>query len=94
MAAIMLDSLVRVPEDVIFRELDGEAVLLNLHTGIYFGLDAVGTRIWQLVELQHGSIRAVWQAMVDEFDAQPERLEQDLLAFVRELNGSGLLTAH
>jgi len=94
MTTITIDSSVRIPEDVMFRELDGEAVLLNLQSGIYFGLDAVGTRIWQLVELQQGSIRGVWQAMVDEFDAEPERLEQDLLAFVRELNSSGLLSAH
>ncbi len=45
-----LDAAFRIPDEVIFRELDGEAVILNLDTGIYFGLDAVGTRIWRLIE--------------------------------------------
>ena len=45
-----LDAMFRIPDEVIFRELDGEAVILNLDTGIYFGLDAVGTRIWRLIE--------------------------------------------
>ena len=36
--------------DVVCREIEGEAVLLHLGTGIYFGLNAVGTRIWQLLD--------------------------------------------
>jgi len=42
------DSII-IPDDVLFRELDGEAVLLNLKTGIYFGLNPVATRMWQLI---------------------------------------------
>jgi len=43
MTAPTLDAAFRIPDEVIFRELDGEAVVLNLDTGVYFGLDAVGT---------------------------------------------------
>ena len=39
----------RIPEDVVSREVGGEAVLLNLATGTYFGLDGVGTEIWNLL---------------------------------------------
>jgi len=45
-----LDRSVRVGKDVMFRELDGEAVLLNLESGKYYGLDPVGSRIWQFVQ--------------------------------------------
>jgi hypothetical protein len=34
-----------IPEDIVFRDLAGEAVILNLGTGMYFGLNAVGTQI-------------------------------------------------
>jgi hypothetical protein len=88
---VSLDASVHVGEDVVFRELDGEAVILNLQSGVYFGLDAVGTRIWQLCG-QHGSLRSVWQAMRDEFDAPAEDLEADLLTFIDELAAKGLLT--
>jgi hypothetical protein len=40
-----LNSTLRVPDDVLFRDLDGEAVILNLRTGTYFGLDEVGMRM-------------------------------------------------
>ena len=38
-----------VHPSVICRELSGETVLLNLESGVYYGLDAVGTRVWQLL---------------------------------------------
>ena len=87
----LLDSSVHVAEDVVFRELDGEAVLLNLQSGVYFGLDPVGTRIWQLCQ-EHGSIRAVWQALQGEFDASPDILRSDLLELLDELSAEGLVT--
>lgn len=89
--AASLDRSVCVGKDVVFRELDGEAVILNLETGTYFGLDAVGTRIWQFCQ-DHGSLRSVWQAMQREFDAPADVLQADLLAFVDELSSRGLVT--
>ena len=86
-----LDRSVRIPDEVLFRELQGEAVILNLASSTYFGLDPVGTRIWQLCEA-HGSLRSVWQAMQQEFDAPEETLQSDLLAFVDELSAKGLVT--
>ena len=86
-----LDRSVRIPDEVLFRELQGEAVILNLASSTYFGLDPVGTRIWQLCEV-HGSLRSVWQAMQQEFDAPEETLQSDLLAFVDELSAKGLVT--
>ena len=65
MAVARLDVSIDIPDDVIFRDLDGEAVVLQLDTGFYFGLDAVGTRMWQLME-QHKALRPVFNTLVDE----------------------------
>jgi len=88
---LSITDAVCVPNDVIFRELNGEAVILDLHKGTYFGLNSVGMRIWQLCE-QHGSLRQVWEAMQREFDASGEALQSDLLTFVNQLSAKGLLT--
>jgi hypothetical protein len=85
-----LDRSVRIPDDVVFRELAGEAVILNLDSSTYFGLDPTGTRIWQLCEI-HGSLRGVWEAMQEEFDASSDVLRSDLLAFIDELSAKGLV---
>jgi hypothetical protein len=85
------DTRVRVPDDVVFRALDGEAVVLNLESGIYFGLDAIGTRMWQLVtELE--SIGSARDQLLAEFDAPAAQLESDLLTFVGELHAKKLVT--
>jgi len=86
-----LDATVRIPDDVVFRELDGEAVILNLASGMYFGLDAVGTRIWQLLDT-HRSLRRTLAALEQEYDAPLDQLAADLTAFVDQLKAKGLLS--
>ena len=85
-----LDSRVEVNEDVLFQELQGEAVLLNLKSGIYFGLDAIGTRIWQLFS-KHEALSAVAQAIVEEYEVTLDSCEADLLTLVSELERQGLV---
>ena len=84
MNAISLDHTVRIGEDTVFRELAGEAVLLQLEAGMYFGLDAVGTRLWHLIA-ERGKLRDVWYAAQQEFDVDPSTLERDLLGLVAQL---------
>ncbi len=73
-----------------FRELDGEAVILQLEAGMYFGLDPVGTRLWQLIEA-HGQLRPVLEAALQEFDVPPDVLEQDLIELVSRLSEKELV---
>jgi hypothetical protein len=89
-ADLSLDSSLRVSEDVVSRELDGEAVILNLASGVYFGLDPVGTRVWQLIE-HRGCLKDVLSVMRDEFDAPAEKIEGDLLQLASELLQKGLV---
>jgi len=78
------------PEHVMFRELDGEAVLLNLQNEVYYGLDEVGTRMWQLLTTSD-SLQAAMDTMLEEFDVSPETLEQDMAKMIKELKSNGLL---
>ena len=87
---ITLRDSLQVGEDAVFRDLDGEAVLLNLDTGIYFGLNKSGTRIWNLIA-QHGSLQKVLDAMAEEYAASPPSLENDLLQLVSQLSEKGLV---
>lgn len=81
-----------VNPSVVFREMDGEAVLLNLDSGVYFGLDAVGTRVWTLL-LEHGATAPVCAQMEQEYEVGRAELERDVLRLVRELHQKGLLVA-
>jgi hypothetical protein len=73
-----LNDSLRIPDNVATRTIGNETVLLNLDTGTYFGLDAVGSRFIELLE-SNGTLAVVHRLMLDEFDVKPEVLEADLL---------------
>ena len=81
---LTLDQTVSVSPDAVFRELDGEAVVLNLETGMYYGLDRVGTVIWRAVEPK-GTLRQALARVVAEFETEPEAAEADLLELASHL---------
>ncbi len=77
-------------ENVVSRELEGEAVILNLESGVYFGLNEVGTRIWTMIQ-QYGSLRKVLEAVQQEYEVAPQVLEKDLLELIDQLQARGLV---
>jgi len=85
-----LESRIGVPEDVLLNEVGGEAVILNLETGQYYGLDEVGTRMWALLT-QHGQVGTAYGALLHEYDVGEEELQTDLLHLIDELASHGLL---
>jgi hypothetical protein len=84
----LTDRIIAKP-DVIFRALGAEAVVLNLQSGTYFGLNSVGTRIWLLLE-QH-DLAGTCEELAAEYDASRERITSDVLALVDSLEGKGLV---
>jgi hypothetical protein len=86
-----LDDTVTIRPDVVFKELSGEGVLLDLNSGTYFGLDETSTRLWQLI-CERGLLQCVFDDMLAEFDVDPERLQKDLLDFVADLTRRSLVS--
>ena len=87
---ISFDAQVRVPDNVLFRQLEDESVLLHLKKEIYYGLDDVGTRIWTALT-QSETIQAAFDVLAAEYDVEPERLQRDLSGLVHNLVDKGLL---
>lgn len=85
-----LTTRVIVPESVLFRDLDGEAVLLETGSGRYYGLNEVGTRMWILLQ-SHREIGAVCRALLAEYDVPEDRLRADLENLVATLAARGLV---
>ena len=79
-----MDSEFVIPPQVRARAVGEEMVLLHLETGIYFGLDPVGVRVWQLIQAGK-SLRQACDAVIEEYDVSREVLEQDVLALARNL---------
>ena len=89
MTALSLEDRLAPTDEVVVRELSGESVLLDLKSGVYFGLNGVGTRAWALMA-RGGSLRDVHEALAGEFDAPATVIEGELFRFAAELCQHGL----
>jgi hypothetical protein len=88
---LTLDSRIRRTSDVVFQELDGEVVLVNLARGTCFTLDPVGTRIWQLLD-EVDDLVELGRTLTVEFEVEEETALHDLLAIVADLVARELVT--
>jgi hypothetical protein len=84
------EKIARSP-DVLSRVLDGEAVLLDTQGGAYFGLNVVGTRVWELIGTEGTTKRAIVAALLREFDVAADTLERDVTELVAGLEKRGLI---
>lgn len=81
---LSLDDALTIAPDVMFSHLNDEAVLLDLKSGKYFGLNDVGARTWQLI-LEHGRLSRVLEALLEEYEGARDAVERDLMELATEL---------
>jgi hypothetical protein len=81
---------VEVAPGVVFREVGGEAVLLDLASERYFTLDATGTRMWALLA-EHGETSEVVHLLLAEYEIDEAVLERDLDELIERLLSEGLV---
>lgn len=86
------DATYLVSDRVLSRALDGEAVLLDLASGNYFGLDEVGTLVWESLG-EGGTVDAIVARMVGAYDVEAARAREDVMALLAELERRGLIVA-
>lgn len=85
------DSVVAVTKDQMASDVGGETVILGLTAGRYYGLDAVGARVWQLIQ-SPTAVSDVCRTIVAEYDVEPARCETDVLALLQKMADAGLVT--
>jgi hypothetical protein len=85
----MLPQRVVLSPDAMFQEIGGEGVILDLASSTYFGLDEVGVRLWQLLQV-NPDLQAACDTLLSEYEVESAQLEQDLLKLVAQLDEAGL----
>jgi hypothetical protein len=83
-------TVVVAAKDQVSCDLAGEAAILNIKSGVYYGLDPVGARIWNLMQ-QPRAVREIQSTIVGEYDVEPERCSRDLLGLLEKLLSEGLI---
>jgi hypothetical protein len=88
--AISGRSSVVAAKDPVSCDLDGEAVILSVRNGIYYGLDGVGARVWSIVQ-EPRTVDEIRNILLKEYDVEADRCERDLLDLLQELAANGLI---
>jgi hypothetical protein len=87
---LLPETIVVASKDQMASEVAGETVILGLTAGRYFGLDAVGARVWQMIQTP-AAVSDVRNAIVAEYEVDPARCEADLLALLQKMLDAGLV---
>jgi Coenzyme PQQ synthesis protein D (PqqD) len=90
---ISRNSVVVASKEQVSCDLGGEAAILNLKNSVYYGLDPVGARAWNLLQ-EPRSIQEVRNRLLEEFEVEPARCESDLLALLERMLAEGLIEIH
>ena len=85
-------TVLELAPNILFQDLDGEAVFLNLSDDNYYGLDEVGTFIWKLLT-EHGDLEFVVAQVLKEFESDEVTVRRDIEALIDQLRQAGLATA-
>jgi Coenzyme PQQ synthesis protein D (PqqD) len=89
-ARLSRESVVVVAKDQVSSDVGDESVILNMKNGSYYGLDPVGRRVWSMMQTSQ-RIDELHKAMLEEFDVEPARCEQDLMELLEQLLKEGLI---
>jgi len=86
-----LNQKITYSDTVFAQKVDEEMVLLDMSSENYFGLDEVGTAIWDAMQ-EVDTLQGVYDSMLAQYDVEPEVLKKDLIIFVEKLTESGLVS--
>jgi Coenzyme PQQ synthesis protein D (PqqD) len=91
MSAIISDrSVVVAAKDQVSCDLAGETAILNIKSGMYYGLDPVGARIWSLMQ-EPRKVLEIQDVISGEYEVEPERCTRDLFDLLEKLLAEGLI---
>lgn len=93
MMTISKDSVVVAVKSQVSCQVDAETVVLHFDQGVYFGLNEVGTLIWNQVQ-QPRKVQEIRDAILREYEVSHEQCERDLFSLLRELSDKGLVEVH
>jgi hypothetical protein len=78
------DSLLRRNPEMVFSNMDDEIVLMSVENSEYYGLDPVGSRIWELL-VNSKKFSELITVLLEEYDVSPEECRRDMTAFLIDL---------
>jgi hypothetical protein len=83
-------SIVRKKEEIVTAQLDGNAVMMSIDNGKYYGMNEIGTVIWDTIEKPVG-VEQLVHILADQFYVSKERCQTEVIAFLTKLYNENLI---
>ena len=83
-------SIVKRMPDQVSCDLSGEAVILNLNSGMYYGIDEIGSLVWSVLE-EPRTLQYLREIILNGYDVDPETCGRDVTAFLKDMHSAGLI---
>jgi len=87
---VTADSTIVATKEHLSSDLTGETIILNSKSGVYFGLNAVGASIWNLIQ-EPKTVKEIQDAILAKYQVEPEQCESDILALLQDMQTEGLI---
>ena len=87
---LMANSVIVRSSELVSSDIDGEVVMMSIENGKYYGLDKVGSRIWEVLENPLSVSELIDQLLV-EFEVERETCEKDVMYFLQKLDDDNML---
>ncbi len=87
---ININTTVQASPEIVTNTLGEEVVMMSIEKSAYYGLDEIGSRIWELIASER-TVSSICDILVREYDVPREECEQDILAWLNELAEQNLV---
>lgn len=84
-------SIINRAEGLVSTTIDDEIVILSIESGMYYGIDCIGSRIWDLIKTPT-PLSVIIETLMEEFDVSRPTCEKDVFAFLTELQQEKVIT--
>jgi len=89
-ASLSVHTVIVASSQQVSCPLGDESAILNLKNSVYYGMNAVGARVWNLLQ-QPRSVSDLRDVLLDEYEVEKELCERDLIALLQRMQGEGLI---
>ena len=80
-----------ISKEVLSSKIDEEVVLMSIEADSYFGLDPVGSHIWELLSVKPATTNELVETLMEEYDTDPETCQKDVQAFIDDMSARKLI---
>ena len=87
---IGLDTCIKRAGGLVSTRVDEDVVLMSIASGKYYGMDAIGSRIWDILE-KPVKVAVIVETLMAEYNVDQKRCEEDVLAFLNKMLGKTII---